>query len=61
MAKNNQSFIQFVEDVQACTICAEHLPLGPRPLLQVAPRAVIMIVGQATGTAVREWRALHRP
>ncbi len=37
-----------LEDVRACTIC-KGLPLGPRPILQVAPTAKVLIVGQAPG------------
>lgn len=47
-------FIQLVEDIRACTICAEHLPLGPRPVIQVDRAAKILIVGQAPGTAVHK-------
>jgi uracil-DNA glycosylase len=39
-------------DVRACTLCAEHLPLGPRPVLQVHPSARILIAGQAPGRKV---------
>ncbi len=41
-------------DVRACTICAEHLPLGPRPVLKAAQSSRILIVGQAPGTAVHK-------
>ena len=36
-------------EVRACTLCAEHLPLPPRPILQIDPRATILIAGQAPG------------
>jgi uracil-DNA glycosylase len=39
-------------DVRACTLCAEHLPLGPRPVLQVHTSARILIAGQAPGRKV---------
>jgi uracil-DNA glycosylase len=39
-------------DVRACTLCAAHLPLGPRPVLQVHPSARILIAGQAPGSRV---------
>jgi uracil-DNA glycosylase len=39
---------------RACTLCAAHLPLGPRPVLQVDAGASILIVGQAPGTRVHE-------
>lgn len=41
-------------DVRACSICAEHLPLGPRPVLKAAESSRILIVGQAPGTAVHK-------
>jgi uracil-DNA glycosylase len=41
-----------LEEVRACTLCAEHLPLGPRPVLQCHASARILIVGQAPGRAV---------
>lgn len=38
--------------VRACTLCAAHLPLGPRPVLQLDARARILIAGQAPGAKV---------
>lgn len=38
--------------IRACTACAQHLPLGPRPIVQAAAGAAILIIGQAPGTAV---------
>ena len=46
------SFSSLVAEVRSCTICAEHLPLGPRPVFQIHPRARILIAGQAPGTRV---------
>ncbi|MCB2106773.1 MAG: uracil-DNA glycosylase family protein, partial [Rhodobacteraceae bacterium] len=43
-----------LKDVRACTLCAAHLPLGPRPVLRASPGARILIVGQAPGTKVHE-------
>jgi uracil-DNA glycosylase len=37
-----------------CTICAAHLPLGPRPVFRVSASARLLIVGQAPGTKVHE-------
>jgi uracil-DNA glycosylase len=37
---------------RACRLCAGVLPLGPRPVLQVAPQARLLIVAQAPGTKV---------
>jgi uracil-DNA glycosylase len=41
-------------DVRACTLCSAHLPLGPRPVVQVHPSARILIAGQAPGRKVHE-------
>ena len=43
-----------LERVSACRICADHLPLGPRPVVVPRPGARILIVGQAPGTKVHE-------
>ena len=41
-------------EIRACGLCAEHLPLGPRPVIQAAASARLLIVGQAPGTRVHE-------
>jgi len=38
--------------IRACRVCAPHLPLGPRPVLQAGTGARLLIVGQAPGTKV---------
>lgn len=43
-----------LRDIRACRVCADVLPLGPRPTLRAASSARIMIVGQAPGTRVHE-------
>ncbi|MCC4798818.1 IclR family transcriptional regulator [Enterovibrio norvegicus] len=43
-----------LEDINRCQICAEHLPLGPRPVVQAASSAQILIIGQAPGARVHE-------
>lgn len=43
-----------LKDVRACTACADHLPLGPRPILRAEAAARVLIVGQAPGTRVHE-------
>ncbi len=37
-------------DVRRCTVCAAHLPLGPRPIVQIGATARIVVVGQAPGS-----------
>jgi uracil-DNA glycosylase len=49
-----KSFDQLLAEVRACTTCAEQLPLGPRPVLQLGANASILIVGQAPGARVHE-------
>ena len=41
-----------VAEARACRICADHLPLGPRPVLRAEAGARLMIIGQAPGTKV---------
>ncbi len=41
-------------EIRACRICAQHLPLGPRPVLRASATAKLLIVGQAPGTKVHE-------
>jgi len=48
------AFAELVNTVARCRICEEHLPFGPRPVLQVDPRAKILIAGQAPGRRVHE-------
>ncbi len=39
-------------EARACTLCADALPLGPRPVLRVSATARLLIIGQAPGTKV---------
>ncbi|MEZ4713180.1 MAG: uracil-DNA glycosylase family protein [Caldilineaceae bacterium] len=48
------SFEQLLSDVRGCTLCAAHLPQGPRPVVQAHPNARILIAGQAPGRKVHE-------
>lgn len=48
------SLASLLAEVRACTLCAEHLPLGPRPVLQLRASARILIAGQAPGKKVHE-------
>lgn len=38
--------------IAACTLCARHLPLGPRPIARFSATARLLIIGQAPGTKV---------
>ena len=50
----SEEFSLLIESVRQCRICEKSLPLGPRPVLQVHPRAKILIAGQAPGRRVHE-------
>ncbi|MGO1002184.1 uracil-DNA glycosylase family protein [Lysobacter sp. CA196] len=41
-----------LDAIRACTLCAPHLPHGPRPVVQADPRARLLIAGQAPGRKV---------
>lgn len=43
-----------LSQIRQCTICAEHLPLGPRPIIEASENSKIIIVGQAPGTKVHQ-------
>jgi len=47
-----KSIRRLLKDVRACTLCAKHLPLGPRPVLQMDSEATLLIAGQAPGARV---------
>lgn len=66
---------QLLAEVRACRLCAAHLPLGPRPVLQLDPRARILVASQApgrkahatglpfndaSGVRLREWMGLSQ-
>ncbi len=41
-------------EVRACRACADVLPLGPRPVVQISATARILIASQAPGTKVHD-------
>lgn len=43
-----------LRDIRACRICEASLPLGPRPVLQAAGTARILVASQAPGLRVHE-------
>ena len=45
---------KLLTEVRACTVCADHLEAGPRPIVQLDRRARIVIIGQAPGRRVHE-------
>jgi uracil-DNA glycosylase len=50
------AFSRLVAEIGACTICAPHLPLGPRPITRGRPSARLLIISQAPGKRVHDTR-----
>ena len=50
--RNYHTLESLLSAVRACRVCEAHLPWGPRPVLQAAATARILIVGQAPGARV---------
>lgn len=48
------SLTRLLREVRACKICSANLPLGPRPVLQLASSARLLIIGQAPGSKVHQ-------
>jgi uracil-DNA glycosylase len=44
--------VPLIQEIRACTVCAPHLPAGPRPIVQFSATSRILIIGQAPGTRV---------
>lgn len=54
MAQSGPTLPALLAEIRDCAICAEHLPLGPRPVLRARETATLLIIGQAPGTKVHE-------
>jgi uracil-DNA glycosylase len=48
------SLNSILREVRACRICEAELPFGPRPVVQLATTARLLIVGQAPGSKVHQ-------
>lgn len=48
----SRKLARLLNEAHGCTLCAAHLPLGPRPVLRASVTARLLIVGQAPGTKV---------
>ena len=54
-ALSNPPLSDLIAEIRACRICADTLPLGPRPVVRVGdPAARILIIGQAPGRKVHD-------
>ena len=45
---------KLLKQIQRCEVCKEHLPLGPRPVVQLSASSKIIIISQAPGRRVHE-------
>ena len=43
-----------IKEIRACEFCKQHLPLGPRPVVQLSSASKVVIIGQAPGRKVHE-------
>jgi uracil-DNA glycosylase len=48
------SLQNLLKDVRGCSVCKEHLPVGPRPIVSISASCKVIIIGQAPGTKVHE-------
>jgi uracil-DNA glycosylase len=48
------AFDRLLAEIRACTLCAPHLPLGPRPVVRGRPSARLLVISQAPGTQAHE-------
>ncbi len=51
---NKTKFDITLREVRSCELCIEHLPHGARPIVQIDPKAKILIAGQAPGSKVHQ-------
>ncbi|HJU18429.1 MAG TPA: uracil-DNA glycosylase family protein [Stellaceae bacterium] len=71
----DDAFDRLIAEIRGCTLCAAHLPLGPRPVVRGRPSARLLIISQApgqkahhsglsfddrSGERLREWLGLNR-
>lgn len=50
----SEPLAELLADIRACQICAAHLALGPRPVVQASATSRLLIVSQAPGRKVHE-------
>ena len=41
-----------LSEIRSCSVCKQHLPLGPRPIVAAHKNSKILIIGHAPGTKV---------
>ncbi len=50
-----RSAMSLLHEIRQCTLCADHLPLGPKPILTGNKKSKIAIVSQAPGKIANGW------
>jgi uracil-DNA glycosylase len=51
---SSRSLNSLLQEVRACRICENDLPLGPNPVVRANSKARILVIGQAPGTRVHQ-------
>ncbi|MBD8873472.1 uracil-DNA glycosylase family protein [Rhodanobacter sp. DHB23] len=54
LPRDTVAFEALLADIRACRLCAAHLPLGPRPVVQASLQSRLLIVSQAPGRKVHD-------
>jgi len=54
MEDKNIALDSLLQRVKSCTECEAYLPMGTRPVLQIHPKAKILVAGQAPGLKVHQ-------
>src|SRR5215831_14223370 len=52
--EENSPLASLAAEIRACRLCADRLPLGPRPVFRAATTARLLIMSQAPGTRVHD-------
>ncbi len=52
MSRKEATLQRLLDEIRTCRVCAQDLPLGPRPVLRASTTARLLIIGQAPGTRV---------
>ena len=47
-----KEYKKIISEAKACDLCIKNLPLGPKPVFQIHPKAKILIAGQAPESKV---------
>ncbi|WP_416866690.1 MAG: uracil-DNA glycosylase family protein [Imperialibacter sp.] len=45
---------KLLNEIRHCSVCKEHLPYAPRPIIQASRAAKVVVIGQAPGLKVQQ-------